>query len=101
MTQRLRHTSFAIEKAQAGIQQEGDGVSVYRLDFLEQDRTLSIRFAEAFPHEILGWEETYMDGWGANAKKLTTKATRNKSIFTDYWTKNSNADAPMKQELGL
>jgi len=101
MTQRLRHTGFVVEKAQASMKDEADGVSVYRLDYPKQDRTLSIQFTKTFPHEILGWEETYTDGWGAGAKKLTTKATRNRSLFTDYWTKNHNSDAHLKEELGL
>ncbi len=45
----------------------GDGLTAYTLDYTDLDRTLTIRFNEAFPHEIEGWEETYRSGWGAGA----------------------------------
>jgi hypothetical protein len=63
--------------------------------------SLAIRFQTAFPHEILGWEETYPDGFSDPAPVLTTTATRKRMIRSEYWNKNSNADERLARELGL
>lgn len=73
----------------------------YTLEYPEIARTLVINFSEAFPYTIESWEDTYVDGYGANGKALTTKATRIKTIKSAYWSKNSNADAELRSELGL
>ncbi|MGB3608106.1 MAG: septum formation inhibitor Maf, partial [Psychroserpens sp.] len=54
-----------------------------------------------FPYEILSWEETYNDGYGSNAARLTTKATRLKTIKSPYWNKNSNTDENLRETLKL
>lgn len=64
------------------------------------NRTLALYFEEVFPYAILGWEETYLSGFG-DAKQLTTKAKRIKSIKSAYWGKNSNKDREIRKELGL
>lgn len=73
----------------------------YTLEYPKIARTLVINFSEAFPYTIESWEDTYVDGYGANGKALTTKATRIKTIKSAYWGKNSNADAGLRNELGL
>ncbi|WP_299214957.1 septum formation inhibitor Maf [uncultured Dokdonia sp.] len=75
--------------------------SSYTLEYPELKRTLNIQFSEAFPYIIESWEDTYVDGYGANGKALTTKATRIKTIKSAYWSKNSNADAGLRTDLGL
>ena len=100
LAQRLRHSKFQIEKVQISLT-EKDSTMIYRLDYPNQDRTLSIYYKKAFPHVITRWEETYLDGWGANTKKLTTIAVLDEQLFTDYWSKNSNADSYLRQELNL
>lgn len=71
---------------------------VYQIRY--EDRALDIYFESVFPHAILGWEETYMSGFG-NPEKLTTKAQRINTIKSAYWGKNSNADRKIREELGL
>ncbi|WP_299680587.1 septum formation inhibitor Maf [uncultured Dokdonia sp.] len=73
----------------------------YTLAYPKLNRSLTINFSSAFPYTIEGWEETFVDGYGARAKELTTKATRIKTIKSAYWGKNSNADAGLRTELGL
>lgn len=73
----------------------------YTIEYPEIARTLVINFSEAFPYTIESWEDTYVDGYGANGKALTTKATRIKTIKSAYWSKNSNADAGLRTELGF
>ena len=73
----------------------------YTLTYPDLNRTLTIHFTAKFPYQIEGWEETFKSGFGSNAKPLTTKATRLKRIQSAYWGQNSNADAPLRRELGL
>ena len=98
---RLRHRPPAVETANASLERSAEGVYTYTLDYPESRRTLSIQFRESFPHEILGWEEAYRSGFGTSAKRLTTRAVRTHSVQLDYWTRNRNADLPLRKELGL
>ena len=73
----------------------------YSLTYPELKRELSIEFNSEFPHEINGWTESMVSGYDATAKKLSTKATKIKTIKSAYWNKNSNADEGLRTELGL
>ena len=67
-----------------------------------KQHSLIIFFEQAFPHRILGWEESYLDGPGtAQPRLLTTRATRRRSILLDYWRTHNNADAAWRDSLGL
>ena len=54
-----------------------------------------------FLNAITDWEETYKDGWGPNAKMLTTTAKRKSTVQTDYWSKNKVSDLPWREKLQL
>lgn len=71
---------------------------IYTLEY--ENRKLSIYYEPDFPFTILGWEETYMSGFG-DEELLTTKAKRINSIKSAYWSKNSNKDRELRKELGL
>ncbi|SNS57149.1 hypothetical protein SAMN05421640_0708 [Ekhidna lutea] len=71
---------------------------IYTLEY--ENRKLSIYYEPNFPFTILGWEETYMSGFG-EPELLTTKAKRINSIKSAYWGKNSNKDREIREELGL
>ena len=102
VVQRLKHIPWGVANATAKLEPAGeDGLMAYTLNYTDLDRTLTIRFNQAFPHEIESWEETYRSGWGAGAAKLTTRATRNKRIMSDYWTRNRVVDEALRAELGL
>ena len=75
-----------------------DPHSIYILDY--DNRKVSIYYEKEFPFTILGWEETYMSGFG-NPERLTTKAKRINTIKSAYWGKNSNKDRELRKELGL
>lgn len=64
------------------------------------DRSLSIYFETAFPHKIIGWEESYASGFG-QPRQLTTTAKRINTIKSAYWEKNGNTDRKIRKELGL
>jgi hypothetical protein len=113
LTQRLRHTELQRQEATATLQNataEGNtpewlpdpaDIRVYQLQFPEEERTLTIYFRESFPHVIEGWEETYKDGSGPDAPVLSTRAVKNKSMLTDYWTRNRLEHASLRDSLGL
>jgi len=62
---------------------------------------LIIYFTNDFPYQIIGWEETYPDGFGENKKILTTKAVKKTSLMTPYWEQNSKAYESLRDTLGL
>ena len=93
---RLKHVKFKALKANAKLDNE-----TYSIYYPNLDRTLTINFTETFPYDITGWEETYPDGYGQNAKMLTTKATKIKTIKSAYWGKNYNTDEVLRETLGL
>jgi len=101
MTQRLRHTPVEVVRVHGSLKEHNVEQWVYELDFASPERNLKIYFNKEFPYAIQGWEETYRDGFGANAQELTTTATLDRTIISDYWTKNSNADAHLRKELNL
>nr|WP_321244634.1 septum formation inhibitor Maf [uncultured Psychroserpens sp.] len=73
----------------------------YIINYYKLDRRLTINYNPEFPYDITSWEETYKDGYGANAKTLTTKGTLLKTIKSPYWSKNSNADENLRKTLQL
>ena len=100
---RLKHTATKVESAEASlVNNENNATEMqYIIRYKNLNRTLSIQFEKEFPHHILGWEENYTSGWGTNAKTLSTKATRKKTIQLDYWSKHNLADQKYRTELGL
>ena len=95
--QRLSHNAYTVERARASLEPVGDHESAYTLSYENRNRVLTIRFEADFPHRISGWEETY----GSADSPVTTRATRDKSMLLDYWTRNSLADAALRTELNL
>lgn len=98
---RLMHRTPAIEKATAFLKDSGDGMMTYTLEYTSFERTLTIRFKKAFPYEIVEFEETYQDGFGEGAKRLTTTGRRSHTLKLDYWKRNGVADSTYRRQLGL
>lgn len=112
LSQRLLHTEMKVEKAIIKINISPDEnvcdwlgknirLKMLSVQYPEQDRTLNIYYTEKFPYQIIGWEETYLDGFGANKKKLTTRAIKKKTLFIDYWNHNKKADTDFRDSLEL
>lgn len=99
--QRLGHKEAAAQPATGTLAAGAEGQTAYTLTYPEYGRTLTLHFNTAFPHEIESWEETYRSGFGPEAKPLTTRATRNKRIMLDYWSRNGLEDAKYRTALGL
>jgi len=98
---RLAHKKTTAYNCTASIIKNTDGTNNYILEYPDLDRKLSITYQTAFPHRIKSWEESYMDGYGANRKKLSTTGVAIKTIKSAYWSKNSNKDSYLRTELGL
>ncbi|RMG60001.1 MAG: hypothetical protein D6722_21430 [Bacteroidetes bacterium] len=92
MDSRLRHRALAAQPAELSLEPSGSE-SVYTVNYPSLGRSLSIRFATAFPHEILGWEETQ--------RGLTTRARLRQRIRSPYWNQHQPADTIMRKKLGL
>ena len=90
---RLKHTSFQPTKANISVQEQ-ESTNVYKIAYLELDRTLIITTEKAFPHKILGWEEQSKNGG-------TTTAQLKETINSPYWSRNSNQYESMRADLGL
>lgn len=103
MFQRLSHQAWQPAWARATLEADPEDPthSRYTLAYPDRDRTLSIRFATAFPHEIASWEERYTSGNGPSTTQLVTRGTLKKRIMLDYWRRNSVADAPLRETLDL
>ncbi|WP_299439211.1 septum formation inhibitor Maf [uncultured Aquimarina sp.] len=97
---RLKHKEIKAYAAKASIQKNVNS-NTYEIKYPELNRSISITFNNSFPYEIESWTETFKSGFGANAKELTTKATKLQRIKSAYWGKNNNKDEVLRQELGL
>jgi hypothetical protein len=103
MASRLTHKELKVEIAEASLVENSKDSNLmdYKLVYDDSGRAMEITFSKKFPYEILSWEETYKSGFGNNAKTLTTKATKNKMLITDYWNKNKTVDHELRKKLGL
>jgi hypothetical protein len=90
---RLRHKPGQAQNADLQIE-KGENESTLRLRYAAIPRTLSIRFETAFPHKILGWEET---NDGKTVSKGSLKATR----MSAYWSENGNAFSGLRDSLRI
>lgn len=99
-SRRLRHKPASTLQAVA-VLTKGDSIWHYAYKFKDDDRSFVIDFEAAFPHKILGWSETYKDGFGANTKVLTTTAKLTHTFIDDYWKHNAIGDTVLRENLGL
>ena len=104
--QRLSHTELKQEEAVLSVSKadtffiKDSSAQMYTIHYSAAQRTLQIYFQTVFPHEIVGWQETYPDGFG-NKKMLITQAIRKKTIWLDYWKHNGLADSTYRDTLQL
>lgn len=76
---------------------EGRKMSRYELDYTNPVRTIKIDYATDFPHDIVGWTESYNDG----GTVMETSAVRTDQLKLDYWKRNGVADSVYLRQLGL
>lgn len=93
---RMQHVEIKAYKGEARLFE-----NTYTLYYPDLERKIAITFQPEFPYTILSWEENFKSGFGNDAKMLTTKATRLKTIKSSYWNKNKNADSILRKTLLL
>ncbi|MEL7005145.1 MAG: hypothetical protein AAFN93_20775 [Bacteroidota bacterium] len=93
---RLKHKNLKAQQVDARLEEKGEKAT-YTVKYGNQ-RTLSVTFGLAFPHKILSWSETSK---GIGGKSLTTTAKLDKTLYIDYWTRNSNSDLYLRDSLNL
>lgn len=90
---RLRHKPLSAQDADIQFE-KGSEESTLVLTYSAIPRTLRIRFATAFPHKILGWEET---NEGQVASKGVLKSTR----LSAYWAEHNNENSALRDSLKI
>ena len=105
--QRLSHTPIAAQEAILSISKadtffiKNPKGLLYNIFYPTTQRTLQIYFQSDFPYNIIGWQEKYPDGFGADKKMLTTSAILKKTIWLDYWKHNTIADSTFLNSLEM
>lgn len=101
---RLRHRKVQAEMAKISLEPyagdstfRGQSLIHYKISYPESKRDLSIFFEKEFPHQIVGWEETYE----TKNKLLTSKAVLKATIQSPYWQKNTPIDTVYRKLLKL
>lgn len=94
---RMTHLPLQAQPAKLSLKENG-AENIYSIEYTVQKHTLHIHFEKNFPYKITGWDETFP---GFDGKLLTTTATLNKTIMSDYWRHHTNADRVLRQQLGL
>ncbi len=93
---RTNHVELKAKQAEAS-KLESNTFVTYTVSMPEQERKLSIQFERNFPHKILGWSEEFVE----RGKTQYTKASLDKTLVIDYWTKNKNEFQYLRDSLNL
>lgn len=93
---RLNHVDLKVREAIA-VKSEADSAFIYSVTFPNEQRTVTLHYEKVFPYKILGWKET----WIEKGKRMETHATLDKTVYTDYWTKNKNEHSYLRDSLHL
>jgi hypothetical protein len=90
---RFRHIPYQKYDADVTVNTTGKE-SDLQVTYSTVPRSLSIRYETAFPHRILGWEET-------DNGRVLSKGVLKSSIMTDYWSRHDNASENLRDSLKL
>lgn len=101
---RLRHRKLAVQPADAELRADASQKqSEYSLTYdggLPSERRVSFVFEDSFPHRIVEYRETYLDGFG-KPEKLTTIARLKKTIRRAYWRDHDPEHNILRREFGV
>ncbi len=92
----LNHQKIKEYDAEVSLIEKGDFI-YFSVFYPSLKRKLSIQVTSVFPYTIEGWEEITNN----RGKKLTSRATKIKTIQSAYWAKNGVTDTKERKELGL
>lgn len=94
---RMTHIPLQAQPANLSLKENG-AENIYSIQYTAQQHTLNIHFEKNFPYKITSWDETFP---GFDGKLLTTTATLNKTMMSDYWRHHNNTDRVLREQLGL
>ncbi|MEM9990778.1 MAG: hypothetical protein AAF738_03385 [Bacteroidota bacterium] len=89
---RLLHKPMRPTRVRASIKEIENGKR-YVVEYLHQERTLTIDFEDTFPYKILGWTEE--DGGQRTTARLQ------ETMNSAYWSQNANRFEYLRKDLGL
>ncbi len=92
---RLKHVETKAYQANLAVSDSGNGMKAYTINYPALQREVVIHFESAFPYKINSWEDKDLKSG------RTTTATKINDIKTNYWSRHSNKDLPLRKELGL
>ncbi|MFZ1717605.1 MAG: hypothetical protein WAT88_20045 [Saprospiraceae bacterium] len=96
---RLSHKALQPYRAKTRLLSIDNGNKVYQLEYPELQRSLYIEYESTFPYQIIKWSEEYKEGFGDQARVLTTTAVKKKQLMIDYWNKHGIADDSLRALL--
>ena len=94
---RLSHDNYAVQSATASLDAAGESESVYEVSYAD-GRVVKIWFETASPHAITAWEDSELV---QGERVVTARATRDQSLWIDYWTRNALEDEALRAALNL
>ncbi len=77
---------------------EGNNLMTYEIDYPALKRKLNIVYQKEAPYIIEGWTDSYT---ALSRQKMTTKATRKKTILSPYWQQHGVKDVRLRKDLEL
>ena len=92
----LTHQAYRAHRAEVRLELE-EVTNRYVITYPELQREVVVTYDTAPPYVIRQWTDTYPD----RGELLTTTATLDRQTTEAYWTRNAEADAPLRTELGL
>ncbi|MEP0711588.1 MAG: hypothetical protein ABJC55_06665, partial [Algoriphagus sp.] len=95
---RFTHLPLDAESANIAKRKIGSNQAEIEVIYEEIGRNLLIRYVDAFPYEIISWNETQTKEDGTEE---VTSAVRTEVQMVDYWRKNGLQDEPLRKSLGL
>jgi hypothetical protein len=91
---RLRHKPVTAASATISFKDIEGSFRTCTVNYPDIKRRLEITFEAAFPHKITTFSEFSED-------KIMSRATLLKTMMSDYWNKNDNQSAYLREMLGL
>ena len=95
---RFTHVPLEAESAVISKRKIGANQGEIEVIYEEIGRKFLVRYMDAFPFEIMYWQETQTTKEG---KEEVTSAVRKSVQMLDYWRKNGVQDESIRKSLGL
>ncbi|MDR7131371.1 hypothetical protein J2X69_003735 [Algoriphagus sp. 4150] len=95
---RFSHHPLNAESVVISKRKTGSDQAEVEVIYEEIGRKLLISYVDAFPYEIMSWQETQTKGDGTEE---VTSAVRKSAQMLDYWKKNRLQDESVRKSLGL